>query len=166
MPMRLEWINSARDGESSAVYMQITNRGDTDITILSASSAAAKRVELHRTIIENDIARMEAQNGLVIPAGETVELGPAGAHIMLMALTADLVPNNQFALQLICDSGETYNLDISVVDMRMNDLDDAVQIGDLVFSNRWARPAQAGLMQDADARHERDAGRLNVLSEQ
>lgn len=142
--------HSARDGESSAVYMQITNRGDSDITILSAGSAAAKRVELHRTIIEDDIARMEARNGLLIPAGETVELGPAGAHIMLMALTADLVPNNQFALQLICDAGEIYNLDISIIDMRMDDLDDAVEIGDLVFSNRWARPAQARLMEDAD----------------
>ena len=152
--------HSALGGESSAVYMQITNRGDTDISILSASSAAANRVELHQTIIENDIARMEAQNGLLIPAGETVELGPAGAHIMLMALTADLVPNNQFALQLICDSGETYNLDISVADMRMNDLDDAIEIGDLVFSNRWARPARAGGAHGRRRRrHERDAGR-------
>ena len=90
--------------------MQITNRGDTDISILSAGSAAAKRVELHRTIIEDDIARMEARNDCSSPPARQSNWVPAGAHIMLMALTADLVPNNQFALQLICDSGEIYNL--------------------------------------------------------
>ena len=51
---------------------------------------------------------------------------------------------SQLSLQLHCDTGEIYDLEISVRDMLMNELDDAAVIGDLVFSNRWARPAQAG----------------------
>ena len=84
--------HSATSGGSSAVYMQITNRGDSDISIRHASSAAADVVEMHRTIIEDDVARMEALDGLIIPAGETVELQPGGAHIMLSALRAGLMP--------------------------------------------------------------------------
>ena len=133
-------------GESSAVYMRITNRGDKDISIVSAESAAAEHIDFHRTIVENDTARMEALDTLFIPAGETLELRPGGAHIMLTGLTSDLLPESQFALQLTCNTGATYDLDISIADMLMTELDDTLEMGDLVFSNRWARPARAGTM--------------------
>lgn len=136
-------------GGSSAVYMRISNRGESDITIVSASSPAAEHIAFHQTVVENDMARMEAVDGLLIPVGETVELAPGGAHIMLMGLTDDLLPDSQIPLQLHCDNGEIYNLGISVMNMLMNDLNDDVQVGDLVFSNRWARPARAGLMERA-----------------
>lgn len=132
-------------GESSAVYMRISNRGDTDQVIVAAESAIAQHIEFHQTIVEDDIARMEALNALFIPAGETLELRPGGAHIMLNGLNADLRPESQFTLQLKCSTGEAYALPISIADMQMSDLDDAVSYGDLVFSNRWARPAQAGV---------------------
>ncbi len=141
-----EMNHSEMRGESSAAYMRISNRGETDMTIVAASSAAIEHVEFHRAIVENDIARMEKLNGLVIPAGETVELMPGGAHIMLKGLKADLLPQGQLALQLECESGAVYDLEISVLDMPMSEPDDAVEIGDLVFSNRWARPAKAGTM--------------------
>ena len=131
------------NGGSSAVYMQITNRGDSDIAIRRAGSAAAEVVEMHRTIIEDDVARMEAMDELIIPAGATVELQPGGAHIMLRQLSADLLPDNQFMLQLSADSGEVYDLEVSVLAMPPDELNDAVEIGALLFSNRWARPASA-----------------------
>ena len=77
-------------GETSAVYMRITNLGADDITIDSASSAAAEHIEFHQTRVVDDMAQMEALDGLLIPAGETVELAPSGAHIMLMGLRDDL----------------------------------------------------------------------------
>ncbi|MCY3782066.1 MAG: copper chaperone PCu(A)C [Chloroflexi bacterium] len=128
-------------GESSAVYMRISNQGEGDITIISASSAAAAQIEIHETIVVDDLARMEYQDSLLIPAGETIELAPGGKHLMLMGLTADLLPGSQMSLQLQCDQGEVYDLHIAVKDMLMNDLNDDVQVGDLIFSNRWARPA-------------------------
>ncbi len=131
-------------GEISAAYMRIHNRGAVDITLVSAASNAAAQVAFHQTIVEDDMARMEALDGLRIPAGETIELRPGGIHIMLMDLHNDLVPEGQLALQLSCDNGETYDLDVSVMHMLMGELDDAVEIGDLVISNRWARPASAG----------------------
>ena len=137
-------------GETSAVYMNISNRGESDISIISASSATADRIEFHETRVVDDMARMEALDGLLIPAGETIELAPGGAHIMLMGLRDDLAPDSQIRMQLVCDSGAVYDLDISIMNMRMTDLDDEIQIGDLVFSNRWARPASAGAMAQAD----------------
>ena len=130
-------------GESSAVYMRISNRGDAEQVIVSAESEAAMRVEFHRTLVEDDIARMEALDSLVIYAGETLELQPGGAHIMLFGLTMNLRPDDHISLRLTSESGQVFDLNISIANMLMGDLDDAVEIGDLVFSDRWARPAQA-----------------------
>ena len=112
--------HSGMTGETSAVYMRITNRGERDITLVSAASSAAAGVEFHRTVIEDDIARMEALDGLVIPAGETIDLRPGGAHIMLRGLLGDLLPQSQMPLQLVCDSGALYDLDIPVRAMLMD----------------------------------------------
>lgn len=148
-PMDHSSMDSA-PGEASAVYMRISNRGDANRIIISAESAAAEQIDFHRTVIENDIARMEALESLVIPAGETLELRPGGAHIMLAGLREDLRSEDKFTLQLKSSAGEVYDLDISIADMVMGDLDDAIEFGNLVFSNRWARPASAGDMTHGD----------------
>ena len=137
-------------GEASAVYMRIKNRGDIDRVIIAAESSAAEQIDFHRTVVENDIARMEALESLVVPAGETLELRPGGAHIMLSQLREDLRSEDKLTLQLKSSAGEVYDLDISIADMLMGDLDDAIEFGDLVFSNRWARPARAATMAHHD----------------
>ena len=135
--------------ETSAVYMRISNRGQTDHVIVSAKSATADQIDFHQTVVENDVARMDALDALVIPAGETLELRPGGAHIMLSRLTEDLRLDGKIALQLKCSTGELYALDVSIANMPPSEGDDAVTYGDLVFSKRWARPASAGAMAHA-----------------
>ena len=137
----------AMAGESSAVYLRIHNSGDSDVTIVAASSAAAAEVAIHRTLGDGDMARMEAVDSLRIPADETVALSPGGLHIMLSGLAADLPQGSALTLRLQSDAGQHYDLEIPVMNMLMGELDDAVASGDLVFSQRWARPAQAGMNQ-------------------
>ncbi len=135
--------HSATPGESSAAYLRIHNSGAADVTIIAASSAAAAEVAIHRTVLQGEMARMEAVDSLLIPAGEAVDLAPGGTHLMLIELTADLPPGGALTLRLESDSGDHYDLDVPVMNMLMGEPDDAVAIGDLVFSRRWARPAQA-----------------------
>lgn len=142
----MDMDHDAMAGESSAVYLRIQNNGDSAVTIVAASSDTAAAAALHRTVTQDDMARMEAVDSLRIPAGETLDLAPGGAHIMLSGLTADLPPDSALTLRLESESGDTYDLDIPVMNMLMSEPDDAVEIGDLVFSQRWARPAQAGGM--------------------
>lgn len=137
--------HSAMPGESSAVYLRVRNGGDSDVTIVSASTSAAAEAAFHRTVVEGEMARMEAVDNLRIPAGGTIDLAPGGRHIMLSGLAADLAPGSALTLRLESESGATYDLDFSVLNMLMGELDDAVEMDDLVFSQRWARPAQAGL---------------------
>ncbi|ODT64899.1 MAG: hypothetical protein ABS75_33725 [Pelagibacterium sp. SCN 63-23] len=65
-------------------YLSIQNLGDTDDRLVSIESTAAEKVELHRSIITDGIARMQPMTeGLIIPAGETVWLDN-GMHAMFV----------------------------------------------------------------------------------
>lgn len=136
--------HSNATGESSAVYMQIENSGASAVAIAAASTAAALQVEFHRTVVDNDIARMEAVETLVIPAGERLELRPGGLHIMLRQLMTDLKPGSSIDLHLELASGETIQLSIPILNMLMDEDLASTTVGDLAFSKLWARPAHAG----------------------
>ena len=136
--------HSGMDGETSALYMRVINRGDEPVAIVAAETAAAGHVQFHETIVENSIARMQVLDRLVIGGGETLELRPGGKHIMLDQLTSDIAAGSQLAFRLILDSGERIDLSAAVHDMVMGELEDEVEVGQLAFSQMWLRPASAG----------------------
>ena len=140
-----ETSHSNATGESSAVYMQIDNSGASAVAIAAANTAAAHQVEFHRTVVDDDIARMEKVETLVIPAGERLELRPGGLHIMLRQLKTDLKPGSSINLHLELASGEMIQLSIPVLNMLMDEDQASTAVGDLVFSKLWARPANAGV---------------------
>ena len=141
--------HAADVGGTSAAYFHIDNRGDSDVTITSARTAAAMTVEFHQTIVEEDIARMEPVTALTIPAGETLHLRPGGMHIMLIDLMDDLTAGSTVSIELVFDSGDVIALDLPVMPMWMDD-DSELVFGDLVFSQLWARPVSAGATHEAE----------------
>ena len=73
-------------------FLEITNTGTTDDRLVSASSDVAGRMEIHEMSMENDVMRMrKLEEGLPIPAGETVSLKPGGFHIMFFDLKQPFV---------------------------------------------------------------------------
>jgi periplasmic copper chaperone A len=73
-------------------FMSIGNAGDEDDRLVAVASPAAGRVEIHEMAMEGDVMRMrELEDGLPVPAGETVVLEPGGHHIMFMDLREPLV---------------------------------------------------------------------------
>jgi copper(I)-binding protein len=76
--------------KTSAAYMQIKNLQNKDIVLVSVSSDIASLVELHKTVIENNISQMVPIDRLVIPAHQNVILAPKGLHIMLIGLKKTL----------------------------------------------------------------------------
>ena len=135
-------------GESSAVYLQIANKGRSAVTISGASTTVAQQVEFHRTVVENEIARMEPLESLVIPAGETLELRPGSLHIMLRQLRMDLKLGSSLDLHLVLATGEMIKLSIPILNMLMDEDVAPTTAGDLLFSKLWARPANAGVTGD------------------
>lgn len=107
----LPQINDARviqpppGAKVAAAYFTITNPGSEPLEILDASSDIAARVEVHLSFVENDIAKMQKQDSVVIPAGESLEFKHGSYHVMFMGLSETLVSGNAFDLVLETSAG-------------------------------------------------------------
>ncbi|MQW73420.1 DUF1775 domain-containing protein [Sinorhizobium medicae] len=63
----------------------VKNNGSVDDRLIAVESPAAGRVELHEMTMENDVMKMrKLDEGIAVPAGETVELKNGGLHLMFM----------------------------------------------------------------------------------
>ena len=86
---------------TGGAFVTILNNGQGADRLVSASSPAAKTVELHETVNENGVMKMQPRpEGFEIPAGGTLELKPGGKHIMLIDLVAPLEPGNTIEITL------------------------------------------------------------------
>lgn len=83
-------ITAPRPGTSmSAGYLSLSNPGGGDVEITRVTSPQFEAVELHRTVLEDGIARMRAEPAIVVAAGATVRFAPGGLHLMLMRPRGD-----------------------------------------------------------------------------
>ena len=102
------WVKAADDG-MTAVFGELKNNTDQDITLVEAKYADAKMVQLHET--EGDgsggMSMQEKKGGFTIPAGQTLDLEPGGDHIMIMGLKKAIKPGEQISLDLVTADGDT-----------------------------------------------------------
>jgi len=105
MPMARATLPNAPVGGG---FVTVTNNGTADDRLISAASDVAGRVEIHEMAMDGDVMKMrELEEGLLIPAGETVVLQPGGYHLMFMKLNSALVEGDAFAVTLVFeDAGE------------------------------------------------------------
>jgi len=68
----------------SAGYFELTNNSGQAMSITHVTSPEFASVEMHQTVIEDEVARMTALGTLTLQAGETVSFEPGGKHLMLM----------------------------------------------------------------------------------
>lgn len=137
-------------GETSAIYLTITNDSDDPVTIVGATTSVAGIVEIHETTIENDVARMSPLDKIVIGSSDTVELMPGGKHFMLIGLTQNLVIGDEIEFTLQFEDRDDLTVTAIVQDMLMDDLPDILEDNQVSLSNVWARPAMAGSMDAMD----------------
>jgi copper(I)-binding protein len=95
---------------NSAVFMEISNDGNDDRALLSATSGVADVVELHTHLMEEGMMKMRRVDQIDLPAGETVTLAPGGLHVMLIGLKQQLQPGDDVPLTLTLDDGSELSL--------------------------------------------------------
>ena len=79
------WVRATAPGAKVAGgYMVIRNAGAAGDKLVSASSPAAAKVELHVHINDNGVMRMREVPGYDVPAKGAFELKPGGAHLMFV----------------------------------------------------------------------------------
>jgi copper(I)-binding protein len=85
------WTRPASAGGTGVGYMKITNNGTGDDVLLGGSSDAAGSVEVHETTIDDKgVASMHKLDAVAIKAGQSIELKPAGMHVMFIGLKQPL----------------------------------------------------------------------------
>src|SRR5687768_3272819 len=95
------WMREIAPGQSAAaVYLTIANAGPGS-DILDVVEAAQGEASVHTTSSANGVARMRPLPGpLTVPGRSSVELKPAGTHIMLTGLTAPPTAGQSIVLTL------------------------------------------------------------------
>ncbi|WP_370328452.1 copper chaperone PCu(A)C [Euzebya sp.] len=87
--------------DTTAAYFEITNEGDTDDVLVSASAEGFESVQVHDTVTEDGSAQMvEQTDGVPIPAGETVTLEPGGLHVMLIGSDHEIAAGDEITITL------------------------------------------------------------------
>lgn len=81
------WSRAAGQGMQGAGFLVIRNTGAVPDRLLSATSPAAGRMELHTHIRDGDVMRMRPVQDIPVPANGEVSLQPGGLHLMLIGLT-------------------------------------------------------------------------------
>ena len=106
------WMRATPPGQNvGGAYLKITSA--TTAYLVGGSSPAAKAVELHESVLENNIMKMHPVPRLELPAGKTVELKPGGYHLMLLDLKRPLVKGDSVTLTLIVEeAGKRQSVDV------------------------------------------------------
>lgn len=85
----------------AAGFLKITNEGSADDRLVSVTTAIAGNAQVHGMKVENGVMSMfEIAGGLVIPAGQTVELKSKSNHVMFMDLKERPVKDTRFKATL------------------------------------------------------------------
>lgn len=100
------WVRgTVAQQRATGVFMQINSvQGGR---LVSASSSAAGQVEIHEMRMDGNTMRMRAlPQGLLLPAGKTVNLEPGGYHVMMMDLKAPLKTGEMVDFDLLLEAAD------------------------------------------------------------
>lgn len=87
-----------------AGYMQLMNHDANTATIISISSDAFKKVEIHKTMNNDGVMSMHPIKNLVLEANGIATLKPGGMHLMLMKPTRELKIGDEVKIMLQFDN--------------------------------------------------------------
>lgn len=109
------WIREAPPTATvHAAYLTLHNPGSEAVVIDSVSSPDFAGAEIHRSLIEDGIARMLPVTRLELAAGERLELAPGGYHLMLFDAQRPLQAGASVSLLLHLADGHCIRVDAPV----------------------------------------------------
>jgi copper transport protein len=108
------WARPMLQGMTGSVYLTIENNTPQLERLIGADTDVAASVELHQTVIENQIASMRFVPGLDIPAYSQLAIETGDYHLMLNDLQQDLTEGETFPLTLHFASGAFITVEVTV----------------------------------------------------
>jgi copper(I)-binding protein len=99
-------------------YLTIENRGETPDRLLSGSTEAAKKLEIHEMAVNDGVMTMRpVEGGLTIEPGRVIKFAPGSLHLMLVGLATPLKQGDQVPVSLKFEkAGEiTVSFDVQAI---------------------------------------------------
>ena len=96
-------------------FVTIRNTGTSDDRLVSVSSPLAGRAEIHEMAMANDVMKMRKLNdGIVVPAGQTVELSPGGLHFMFFNVKKPFAEGDKVPMTLTFEKAGEVSIELPV----------------------------------------------------
>jgi copper(I)-binding protein len=118
LQIRHPWARATPPGTTVGVgYFEIRNTGKEPDRLLSATSPAARQVEMHLSEHAGEVARMRQLRAFEVPARERLTLEPNGAHLMLVDLVQPLKKGERFPMKLRFERAGEVDIEFEVQEM-------------------------------------------------
>ncbi|MFB6722343.1 copper chaperone PCu(A)C [Kribbella sp. NPDC056345] len=112
------WVRATvgtKDTTMTAAFLSLTNPGNAEVKLISATSPVAGMVQLHEMAMKDGkMVMQEKAGGVTVPATSHAHLSPGGDHIMLMNLKSPLKPGDEVPLTLKFSDNTTHDLKVPV----------------------------------------------------
>lgn len=83
------WVRGTVPAQkATGAFMQLSSKGG--VSLVGVASPAAKIVELHEMVMDNNVMKMRPVPRLEVAAGKVLELKPGSYHVMLIDLNKPL----------------------------------------------------------------------------
>ncbi len=106
--IRNAWISASPPvARATSGYFEIENHGHETVIIERISSPDYNRIEIHRSILSDGVARMQLQKEILVPAGSRFAFRPGGYHLMLYRNSKPLGTGESTTLTLHFSGGDT-----------------------------------------------------------
>jgi copper(I)-binding protein len=99
---------------TGAVFLTLINQGQEAERLIGAQTDVADTVEVHQTVMEGDVMRMQRVEYVEIGAGAEVLLKPGDYHIMLIGMRRDLAVGDRFSVTLLFENSDPQTVEAEV----------------------------------------------------
>ena len=114
-------INSAPPvSRVTAGYLEVINSTAEAVVLLGVSSPDYERIEIHRSVMHDDIATMEPVHELTVPSGSTLEFIPGQLHLMLFRSDQPLSKGDVTTLIFRFSNGQSLSQPAEIVELTLH----------------------------------------------
>ena len=114
-------INLPLPGTSvTAGYFEIVNNTNEPVVLTGVSSTAFGKIEMHRSIVRDGIAKMEQHESITVPANSKLAFAKGDYHLMLFNPGQDLARDDSINLVFTFADGTTMDVMARVQEMNMD----------------------------------------------
>lgn len=107
------WSRATAPGQDTAM-VDFSIASDKAASLTGASSPACGSIEIHSMTYDNGMMKMRQVQSVELPAGERVDLGKRGYHLMLLGLKKPLALGDTVPLTLTIQQGGKSQLKVEV----------------------------------------------------